>query len=256
MKAEQKRNKLLQYFDTISVSDRFQRELSSIKLVLEETIKLAQIQIASEMKAANQKFKGRDLYERRHLAKDPIFVLRWAVGLLPKGRKVKLESLVTRWSKRYGVDDMSINYILIRTLCWPDEYNKKPYWREPQICYVEYSDTNKGARTPQETRVIRTYPITIRVHLNATQNDVMGMIKREWPSINKHLWARRRRLPKIREHKYPFELVTFLMANKGIPDRKHLASEANKRFPKYGFGYADVSKIIQDEAKRRRRDLP
>ena len=137
-----------------------------------------------------------------------------------------------------------------------DEYNKKPYWREPQICYVEYSDTNKGARTPQETRVIRTYPITIRVHLNATQNDVMGMIKREWPSINKHLWARRRRLPKIREHKYPFELVTFLMANKGIPDRKHLASEANKRFPKYGFGYADVSKIIQDEAKRRRRDLP
>lgn len=102
---------------------------------------------------------------------------------------------------------------------------------------------------------LKRYPVSVRIHIGASQNDVVDFIKKNWQEINdsQKFFAEGKRSPlkssKTRTNKK--ERDKFIYEHRNMP-RKALAKLVRETFKGETLDNNDVGKIISIEEKRRK----
>lgn len=89
------------------------------------------------------------------------------------------------------------------------------------------------------------YPINIKLHRFASKRDVLDFIEKRWEDIKPFLAEKR-----TKERKIERPVADFIWKHRG-KKAKDIKLMLDKKFPKNGLMYFDITKVISEEKKRR-----
>jgi len=162
-------------------------------------------------------------------------------------------------ASRYGLDSYLINLAIARYK--KDNHSVSRYLMEGgDMCRIhadfdeQMSVFNKGddwiRMKPINQLEIIVYPLSIAIHRNASKRDVLDFIEKNWWFINKSSVESDEKTYRARKRKHSPEVLDFIWQNHSLPAIK-IKQKLDEKFPKNGFVYYEISKIIQLEKTKR-----
>lgn len=101
---------------------------------------------------------------------------------------------------------------------------------------------------------LAAYPIAVCINQRASKRDVLDYIEKRWDWVEGMRSGYKEKTLKIRKRKYSQEMIDYLWENRMIPPKK-IKEHLDKKFPKNGLVYYEISKIIHLEVERRHKDI-
>lgn len=158
----------------------------------------------------------------------------------------------------YGLDHDLLD---IAILMIKKEENIFPRATEPaDMCKLmdvydeEMNPENKGDEiiylNLSRQTTITAYPVAVGIHPKASKRDVLDYIEKRWKWIDSALRSAKQKPLRIRKRKYSLAMTDFIWENRNLP-AKMIKERLDKKYPKNGFVYYEISKIIQLENIRR-----
>jgi len=95
-----------------------------------------------------------------------------------------------------------------------------------------------------------TYPVSIRIHRNASKRDLLDFIEKQWWIIDGAIKEYDEKPYRARSRKHSQKMLDFIWKNRSIPIA-NLKKKLDEEFPNNGLVYYELSKIIGLEKQRR-----
>lgn len=166
---------------------------------------------------------------------------------------------------QYGLEykDFELLLKLLESNEFSGEFKNTPFF-PIDVCTIsenledDFGET--GGSFPKPTECIEdtanrcAYPLSINIRSQASKNDVLDYIDKNWKEIEKWLsWTRKKNKTNIRK-RAKIEISNFIWKHKDLP-AKELQTLINDSFPEETIIYSEINKIKSLEKRRRAKDL-